>query len=732
MAFDSARGRMVVFSGFDYSMCQDTWEWDGKRWAEVYTAGNNPPPQWNSAMAYDSWRGRVVYMSAPTDGSGLQEVWEFDGNRWERITPEGERPLCQVGVNIAFDSRRSRMVVFGGPEYRDTWEWDGTSWFNVTPAGDLPPSRRSPAMAYDSARGRVVMYGGFRHSPYVEYQDTWEWDGAEWFDVTPAGDSPTAHTSQAMAYDSIRQRMVLYGGAGDRAETWEWDGNAGVWTLVTVDRDSPPRRFGHEMVYDNIRGKVVLYGADPSFELRDIWERDSITGEWVDVTPSADTPVEMINHAMVYDAAQSEVVLFGGYDYNDFHQETWVWDGIRWKDVTPAGDKPYQRYGHRMEYDSSRGKVVLFGGATYMNDVYVAFTDTWEWDGLTRTWTEVTPAGTSPPVGGYDMAYDRGRQKMVIFGYTGDMVTWEWDGVAGNWQEVTPATGNPPLRSGHGIEYDQARSRVVMFGGEEFGTMVQLQDTWEWDGASRCWTEITPLGELPPGRSSVTFAYDSSQERLVMFGGYDRTFPPFQDLWEFDGLNREWVEVTPEGLNPPHRNSHAMAYDAARRQMVLFGGILFAWPLPDTWLLEADPERRPSFQFHVDLANAGIEPAWCEQVHIRAHAGGVFFPPGSQDTGATLYGWMTGGPGVEKGEWTQLGSNTVGLNATQPYLPSPNQALIDVTSTPEQTPRLILERDRKLVFQVRPSGSSGSESRQNEAAVALDYIEARIRYTARE
>ena len=63
--------------------------------------------------------------------------------------------------------------------------------------------------------------GGYRN-------DTWTWDGQAWTQVADTG--PTPRRLHAMAFDSARQRTVLFGGdvGGITNDTWEWDG--GVWT----------------------------------------------------------------------------------------------------------------------------------------------------------------------------------------------------------------------------------------------------------------------------------------------------------------------------------------------------------------------------------------------------------------------------------------------------------------------------------------------------------------------
>ncbi|MBI5528052.1 MAG: hypothetical protein HY897_17100 [Deltaproteobacteria bacterium] len=119
--------------------------------------------------------------------------------------------------------------MFGGNDgslRQDTWEWDGAvgTWTDRTPAGTKPSARNYHALAYDSARGRVVLFGGDDGS---RRQDTWEWDGSAgmWIDRTPAGTKPSARANHALAYDSARWKVVLFGGfdGSYKQDTWEWD-----------------------------------------------------------------------------------------------------------------------------------------------------------------------------------------------------------------------------------------------------------------------------------------------------------------------------------------------------------------------------------------------------------------------------------------------------------------------------------------------------------------------------
>jgi hypothetical protein len=85
-----------------------------------------------------------------------------------------------------------------------------------------------------------------------------------------------------------------------------------------------------------------------------------------------------------------------------------------------------------------------------------------------------------------------------------------------------------------------------------------------------------------PNRDSQSMAYDAATRTVVMFGGYT----PVQgglcggqagnETWTWDGAT--WTQVQPAN-RPPVRTNAAMAYDAATGKVILFGGA----DLNDTW-----------------------------------------------------------------------------------------------------------------------------------------------------
>lgn len=269
MAFDAARGRVVLFGGSDLAgRFADTWEWDGLRFAERTPAGS--PSAYDPALVYDAARAEVLLFTPP-------ETWAWDGVRWT-LRASLPIPGDRVGYAMCYDSVRARVVLFGGFSYGswldDTWEWDGTAWSYRTVA-IRPQGRSGHAMAYDPDRQRTVLVAGTNDLSYPHsspYGDTWEWDGTQWQRVANSGPAPrTGHT---LAYDPVRRRIVLFGGIQHfwanpptvYADTWEWDGSA--WRQVPVTR-SPPPRDGHAVAEDPLGRGLVLFGGFDSVGFAD-------------------------------------------------------------------------------------------------------------------------------------------------------------------------------------------------------------------------------------------------------------------------------------------------------------------------------------------------------------------------------------------------------------------------------------------------------------------------------
>jgi hypothetical protein len=96
------------------------------------------------------------------------------------------------------------------------------------------------------------------------------------------------------------------------------------------------------------------------------------------------------------------------------------------------------------------------------------------------------------------------------------------------------------------------------------------------------WQEQLRLAS-PPARSRHALAYDAQRGRVVMFGGITASEELLDDTWEWDG--QSWHAIDPAlGVAPVARRGHAMTYHAASGYILLFGGQSTSTTLDDTWL----------------------------------------------------------------------------------------------------------------------------------------------------
>jgi hypothetical protein len=294
-----------------------------------------------------------------------------------------------------------------------------TDWVALNPA-NVPGGRGGHAMAYDSLRDQIVLFGG--NIAGLGFQsDTWIFDGTTWTQVNPAT-IPPARAGHPMAYDPQRGRCVMYGGipsgGGALSDTWEWDGTN--WILVNTPT-SPPSLRSQPMVWHPIRGTVVMWGGfDGTADISDTWEYNGVDWSQI-VTQNAPTPRRASD--MAYDPSSGGLLLFSGWQQG---ADTWFFNGLDWQPLTPNTIPP-QRYDHTMVTDELRGRVVMFGGTVG--------SDTWEWDGT--DWIQYNPPNLPPARYDDYMVWDSARQRVIMFGgLTGNPDMWAY--VA-----TTPATFAP-------------------------------------------------------------------------------------------------------------------------------------------------------------------------------------------------------------------------------------------------------------------------------------------------
>jgi N-acetylneuraminic acid mutarotase len=391
----------------------DTWAYDPAAdvWTQVEPGGAAPAARGNCAMAYDSSRGRAVLFGGSASGSMMNDTWAYEpaAGTWSELDPGSTLPVARYGHSTAYDPESAQLLVFGGfTSYGDVlgdiWSFDPIteSWTERDPAGSLPVARSGHRMVYDPDTGTAIMFGGYTGE--FDLNDTWAYDPAAdmWSDLNPAGALPPARDSHAMVYDPVSQRVLLFGGRDDEYQPlddlWAYDPSTNSWTELAPTGDTPTARSFHAMAYDPESAKVILFGgtsydgsetvsegavtATPAKtgrraegEFGDTWIYDPAANTWTEVEPLGEQPYPRDDHSMVYDPASGNVLLFGGWDGYDTLSDAWSYDvsTSTWTRVTASGGGPSARLSTSLAYDETSGTVMLFGGW----DGYSALNDTW-------------------------------------------------------------------------------------------------------------------------------------------------------------------------------------------------------------------------------------------------------------------------------------------------------------------------------------------------------------------
>jgi len=269
--------------------------------------------------------------------------------------------------------------------------------------------------------------------------------------------------------------------------------------------------------------------------------------------------------SFAYYPPQEELVLFGGNNTSTVLGDTWIRRGTSWLEQHPS-QSPSARTGAAVVFDAATSQLMLFGGSSQPGSGGGFNNETWIWTG--HTWRQLHPVTSPAARANAGLVYDPDMQQVLLFGgYDGSYLndTWTWNG--SNWVQVHPAT-SPSPRDGAALVLNSASlADVLLYGGFSAST-GRLADTWSWDGTT--WTRLFPAAS--PGRVSIAWqtADDTSQNQVLLFGGEPNHGPIRDGTWTWTGTT--WAPLTPAS-SPPGRAGGSMTYDTLSRQVVLFGGV---------------------------------------------------------------------------------------------------------------------------------------------------------------
>lgn len=333
---------------------------------------------------------------------------------------------------------------------------------------------------------------------------------------------------------------------------------------------------------------------------------------------------------MAYDAADAELVVFGGVGPSGYPLgDTWTYSRGAWTNVTSfSPSHPPARSGAALAWDPSGQLLVLFGGVGFTGSLY---NDTWTfhagvWTNRTSSLSIAPPALLAP-----SLVTDSSDGLVLLTGGAGAEGpfggTWTWK--AGGWTNISSTAGAAPSpRLWSEASNDPADHGVLLFGGYD-ENVSYFSDTWLFHAGS--WTNLTAtLSSSPPPTIEGALLWEAPTQSLVLCQGSHVTglgiplLSPYVWVWEHGA----WTNLTaPLNGAPAMRDlSSVAALPNGGGLGVLFGGWGASSELGDLELLH------PGLLLNASLAPLLVPVGSAVQAFSNA-TGGV--PP-------VKYGWSWG------------------------------------------------------------------------------------------
>lgn len=294
-----------------------------------------------------------------------------------------------------------------------------------------------------------------------------------------------------------------------------------------------------------------------------------------------------------------------------------------------------------LAYDPRHHVVLLFGGTLLTADGTLT-NETWAWNG--QSWQQQHPL-TSPPALQGTLVYDGAAQQMLLLltqVQNGRAVNqmWSWDGA--NWHQLHPALLPEVLNAS--LAYDAASGQLLLFGGETpdiSGQNGQLTNaTWLWNGAT--WQMQHP-STAPSPRANAALAYDQARQQIVLFGGLTQQGLS-SETWLWNGT--VWQQFQ-NATAPSTRQNALLVYDQATRQMLLFGGLNAEGTRPapdDTWELQQSGwSKIAAHGAPADLYESAVYDAAAQNVLVYAVQGSIPKDPQSSASTPISQTWIWDG-----------------------------------------------------------------------------------------
>ena len=302
------------------------------------------------------------------------------------------------------------------------------------------------------------------------------------------------------------------------------------------------------------------------------------TGTWL-MVPTHGFPVQVVGYEnLIYAPAPvKKAVILGNYhdlgsepnqslNAYDFDTNTWSVLNIGanfHSETMPEAGHPVGGLG----YDPNEQTFLLYccgSGSNQPENVYY----TWWFDPIGQSGRNKQTSPKPGPMLQHGSAFDTANNTWVVLGNG----TWTYSPTSNTYQQKAPAGTAPPvgINLPDGV-YNTANHKTYFFGGQVGAGYSNSLYTY--DVPSNTWTLLNPSGTLPAPRWRGGFAYDSTNNIFLLFGGQDNN-TIYNDTWIYNPTSNAWTKLSP-ALSPQSGSGPVfdrLAYDSDHNVFILVVG----------------------------------------------------------------------------------------------------------------------------------------------------------------
>ncbi len=340
---------------------------------------------------------------------------------------------------------------------------------------------------------------------------------------------------------------------------------------------------------------------------------DPITDNWLQTSTGANVPSGRTQHVAVWDAANKQMIIWGGYDGTksntggryDPNTDTW-------QSTSTGSNVPSGRYDHKAVWDDFNNQMIIWGGydgtRTIIGGRYDPSTDSWQ----------PTSIGANVPSGRtkHTAIWDNVNNQMIIWGGrdANELNTGaRYDSTNDSWLPTSIGTNVPSGREGHTAIWDTVNNQMIIWGGYDSGN---TNTGGRYDPSNDSWQPTSISANVPIARNNHTAIWTGSE--MIVWGGdggfnTGGRYDPSMDSWfstntgtnvpqarywhtaiwtgnemivwggsngsaslntggRYDPNTDSWKITTIGGNVPSARKQHTAVWDTVNNQMIIWGG----------------------------------------------------------------------------------------------------------------------------------------------------------------